>query len=468
MRAHAGRDRVRGRTANDMLSGRKERRNDTGAEAFRMLMNTFSELGKLKRDRATAHLVGMPWEHAEIFMQIARQEKCVISCRQLGRVCTGLMRAGYDTKGFRIKSKSCDFGPMAGFVCVDERLHKKGAAYNPRQKADVGHALHGDAWDKTHRWKATTEQVCLTEERFQELRNWCDDEVPDARIDPVQMNADVWGGTVARPVQIHYALRRETRHGDLVWALYYSDKALPRTAVTWRAFDVVAGSYELKPLLALVNPYPPYPVGHYKNCCTGDYDRFGVWPLKRRSVLGSRVGAASPAIFPPFGEDRRIAGMSTRTTLVGPPGHQKKAVDQQIEEFEDKRLGNINNRVHTVAEMVNSLVHWKLCGGRGPARDVIPHSDEAGRPFISGIDDHIIAFIPAPGANFIVGVESPGGVPVPAQWAAFFRIVDDLGFQIVLNTHWKAQMTAWGVGDLGTTGDMFGWRPGPDDPVRST
>jgi hypothetical protein len=205
-------------------------------------MNTFSELGKLKRDQAAAHLVGMPWEHAEIFMQIARQEKCVISSRQLGRVCTGLMRGGYDTKGFRMKSKSCGFGPMAGFICVDERLHKKGAAYNPKQKADVEHSLHGDAWDKTRRWKATTEQVCFTEERFQELRNWRDEEVRDARIDPVQMSADVWVETVARPVQIHYALRRETRHGDLVWALYYSDKALPRTAVTWRAWDSVAGS----------------------------------------------------------------------------------------------------------------------------------------------------------------------------------------------------------------------------------
>ena len=230
----------------------------------------------------------------------------------------------------------------------------------------------------------------------------------------------------------------------------------------------MAGSYELKPLLALVNPYPPYPVGHYKNCCTGDYDIFGVWPLKRRSVLGARVGRNSPAVFQPMGEDRRIAGMSTRTTLVGPPGQQKKAVDKQIEDFEDKRLGNISNRVHTVAQMINSLVHSKLSGGRGPARDVIHHSDEAGRPFISGIDDHIIAFIPAPGASYIVGVESPGGVPAPAQWAAFFRIVDDLGFQIILNTHWKAQMNAWGVGSLGTTGEMFGARPGPDDPVRST
>jgi hypothetical protein len=438
------------------------------------LMDTIVAMSQLKRDQAATHLVGMPWEHAQIFMQIARQEKCVISSRQLGRVCTGLMRGGYDTKGFRMKSKSCDFGPMAGFICVDERLHKKGAAYNPKQRVDVQHSLHGDAWDRTGKWKASTEQICLTEARFQELRGWDDDEVRDARIDPERMNDDIYVGTVVRPVLLHYVLRREERFGDRVWALYYGDKPLPRTPVTWRAWEVVYNSYGLRPLEALVNPYPAYPAGHYKNCCTGDYDLFGVWPLKQlrgSDALGAGNRFATPpgqlpTPYQPMGEDRRIAGMGSSVVMVGPPGQQMKAVDAQTAQWEDKRLGNISNRVHTVAQMINSSVQATNHGQ--PARDVIHHSDEAGRPFITGIDDHVIAFIPAPGSNFIVGIESPGGQPVIHQWASFFRAVDDFGFQVVLNTHWKAQMNAWGVGQIGTIGDSQGWRPGQNDPVRST
>lgn len=435
----------------------------------------FTNLAKLRRDQDAAHLVGMPMEHARVFMEVARQEKCVISSRQLGRVCTGLMRAGYDTKGFRMKSKSCDFGPMAGFICLDERLHKKGAAYNPKQKADIEHSLHGDAWDQTKKWKASTEQICITEERLQELRNWNDAEVREARIDPAQMNPDVWVGDVARPVELHYALHKERRHGDEVWALYHAPRALPRTPVVWRAaWEVTVGGYGISPVMALVNPYPAYPVGHYKNCCTGDYDLFGVWPLKRLRgsdtlPVGHQLATTNkPVPYQPMSEDRRIAGMSSSTVMVGPPGNQMKAVDKQIADWEDKRLGNISNRVHMVGQMLNSLVQATVNRGRGRARDIVHHSDEAGRPFITGIDDHIIAFIPASGASYIVGVESPGGRPNIEQWVAFFRLVDDLGYQLILNTHWKAQMNAWGIGNLGTIGDSRGWRTPHNDPVRST
>jgi hypothetical protein len=304
----------------------------------------------LKRDRDAANLVGMPWEHAQIFMQIAKQERCIISSRQLGRVCMGLMSGGYDTKGFRMKSKSCDFGPMAGFICVDERLHKKGAGYNKKQKEDVNHALHGDNWDRTGKWRASTEQICLTEARFKELREWSDPENSGARIDPVEVVPGTWIGTLLAPVRFDYVLRREERFGDTVYALYYTNETLSRQTVSWKFgnWSTLLQGNELKPLLALVNPYPPYPLGHYKNCCTGDYDLFGVWPIKKLvgvdafpQHIRARLGPLYAGIITPYdplGEDRRIAGMS-RTAAD---------MNRQTEAFEDLRLGNISNRVHTI------------------------------------------------------------------------------------------------------------------------
>ncbi len=406
----------------------------------------FRNLSLLKRDDDAAHLVGMPREHARVFAQAARQEKCIISSRQLGRVCTGLMREGYDTKGFRMKSKSCDFGPMAGFICVDERLHKKGTAYNPTQKADVEHSLHGDDWDTTGRWKAGVEQICLTETRLRELMAWDDDESREARINPQGAAGapDILYGSVTVPVRLNYVLRKEIRFNDPVWALYTTNQEI-KPIVFRSAWDVAAAGLKLKPLLALVNPYPPYPKGHYKNCCTGDYDLFGVWPKK--------------SIYQPLGEDRRIAGMPSMMTA-----QQRNA---QTVAWEDKRLGNMSNRVHTVAQVINSLAHG-LKGGKGVCRDVIHHSDEAGRPFISGIDDHIIAFIPMIGGQtFTVGVQSPRGVPNPVEWRAFLKVCDEAGYRIIVNTFWKAQLKMWGVEELGTTGDARGWRPSHASPVRS-
>ena len=184
------------------------------------------------------------------------------------------------------------------------------------------------------------------------------------------------------------------------------------------------GDLKLRPMEALTNPYPSYPRGHYKNCCTGDYDLFGVWPQKRN--------------YQAQGEDRRIAGMN--------PAGGKAANDQTIA-WEDKRLGNVSNRVHTVAQMLNSAANM----GMTPCRNIVNHSDEAGRPFISGIDDHVIAFIPGPqGQDYIVGVESPRGMPVVHQWQAFFQLCIDMNFQIIVNAHWMGQSAA--VGSLTQTG----------------
>jgi hypothetical protein len=35
----------------------------------------------------------------------------VISCREVGAVCTGLIEEGYALKGFRVDTKSCNWGP---------------------------------------------------------------------------------------------------------------------------------------------------------------------------------------------------------------------------------------------------------------------------------------------------------------------------------------------------------------------
>ncbi len=407
------------------------------------LTKIFSDLSALKQGQSAAHLVGMPWEHALIFLHAAKAQNCVISSRQLGRVCTTLMAEGYDTKGFRMHSKSCDFGPMAGFICVDARLHKKGASYDATQRKDVAHAMHGDTWDKTRKWKATTVQICLSDARLNELKSWEDAENANARIVTTPVSADLQIGTVLTPVNLHYVLRKEQRNGDQVWALYYTDNPLPLKPVVWRApWEIMVRSYALKPLESLVNPYPPHPNGHYKNACTGDYDLFGVWPRK--------------TAFSAQGEDQRIAGM---------PNHPGVA-NAQIEEWEDKRTGNISDRTALVAGVINSMVHSDLRFGKGAARDVVHHSDEAGRPFISGIDDHIIAFIPNP--PMIVAVESPRGVPIQAQWTKFLRSVHKLGFKVILNVHWKRQMLAWGIGDIGTLGNAHGVRSAHNSPGRST
>ncbi|MSO24253.1 MAG: hypothetical protein EXQ58_13645 [Acidobacteria bacterium] len=81
---------------------------------------------KLNRPADLVNPIGMPNLHAAAFRDVAMLEKCVIIVRATGPTCPGLLEEGYDTKGYRIHGKSCDWGPMAGIVLRDPRLNKAG------------------------------------------------------------------------------------------------------------------------------------------------------------------------------------------------------------------------------------------------------------------------------------------------------------------------------------------------------
>src|SRR5262245_54004436 len=69
-------------------------------------------------------LTGIPTQHAAVFQQVADQKSVMISSRAVGKWATGLILESYATKGFHNKAKSCNWGPMAGFVLADPRFTK--------------------------------------------------------------------------------------------------------------------------------------------------------------------------------------------------------------------------------------------------------------------------------------------------------------------------------------------------------
>lgn len=417
-------------------------------------------MGNIHQGNKAAHLVGMPLEHVETFKQAAVQMQCVLSSRQLGRVCTSLIREGYSTKGFRIKSKSCDFGPMAGFVCHDPRFHKKGPGHDKKQLEDIEHAIHGDAWDGTGEWKASTQQICLTDDRLHELIHWPldDRDFSNARIYPMHYSSNWKAGSISFGGRIMtYLLHRERRNGNQVWALYETQHNIPELDRKFKIsfmFDTIIGSklptWELerlkaKPVLALTNPYPPYPRGHYKNACTGDYDLFGVWPKY--------------SDFDIYGEDCRVGGM-----VPGMAAGSQRRRNDQIIRSEDQRVGNISDRIALAAGTINSLVP-PVKGGAptGCSSNIVNHSDEAGRPFVKDIEDHVIAFVPLAGNEVLVlGMESPeekNGSRNPKavqQWKAFIEICHVAGYQVIANAGWMGFMRELRVDRLITTGAAQG------------
>lgn len=85
--------------------------------------------------------------HSETFQSVATSSQCVIASRAVGKFATGLLRDGYATKGFHNKAKSCNWGPMAGFVLSDPRFTKRGDSREAmqEQRTDLFKAFKGGA-----------------------------------------------------------------------------------------------------------------------------------------------------------------------------------------------------------------------------------------------------------------------------------------------------------------------------------
>jgi hypothetical protein len=69
---------------------------------------------------------GFPPYMIQAFLLAATQTKTIISSRTPGGAGIDLIAANYDLKGFQIKCKSCDWGPMAGFICQLPFFNKAG------------------------------------------------------------------------------------------------------------------------------------------------------------------------------------------------------------------------------------------------------------------------------------------------------------------------------------------------------
>jgi hypothetical protein len=78
------------------------------------------------RGKIEGPLEGFPGDISEVFKSVADEKKTIIISRVPGPATLTLIDEGYDLKGYHIKAKSCDWGPMAGFLCKHPLFNKKG------------------------------------------------------------------------------------------------------------------------------------------------------------------------------------------------------------------------------------------------------------------------------------------------------------------------------------------------------
>jgi len=99
---------------------------------------------------------GFPKKVSEAFQKAADELNCVIWSRVPGKVCTTLIDEGYNLKPFYVHGKSCNWGPMAGFVCQLPALNKAGASkmiYNLNEHVNSLKWLSEKQVESIRRWE---------------------------------------------------------------------------------------------------------------------------------------------------------------------------------------------------------------------------------------------------------------------------------------------------------------------------
>lgn len=378
---------------------------------------------------------GIPKRQAEAFAQVAQEQNCIILSRVPGSSCLDLLEAGYDAKSFHIKGKSCNWGPMVGFVCLDPLLNKNGINGATSNAKEHKKSLTNPYEGKT----ASCTPIQIEQKHLDNLINSKAIEVSKEGADcllgtakngdlkfsfMLQKNGDLWSLYYCLE-EAYSTIKKGFTPEDLVTAFttnlggqlkeedkpYYSAVAKKLLDTCPEASWKTVKNKRYAPILAMTNPNIQYPTGDYHNAITGDYDLFAVWPFGKDDT------------------DKRVAGMKEST------GDKTIVKAESSSAMIGKTVGNISERIYLIAQLINSVINEKY-GKPQPNR--VYHSDEGGRPFVNDLDLPVAVFTPgfkAGYTGFIVSTVEELGARIQDYAAKGYTIFVNKGWRDALAGH---------------------------------
>lgn len=318
---------------------------------------------------------GFVVSHAGPCQEVANNLNAIILFREPGKMAEGLISEKYGMKGFRIDTKSCDWGPMSGFVCADPRLTKD-AKYEQKnanwtEEAVTGHIVEkffGSVDDPE--WVADVMPIVISQNRIDYLKS-------EGKINPQPDGADLVGestgtkgqGTINwRLVPVSNATNWWLKNAGGYYVLCVNNRATtpfkqrrPSTLpdpILFRGHETVLG---------LINPGTKE--RGFKACVTADYDLFAIFPKAGGADAMAAKHNANAAILAKTGG----AASSMAAGVARMPGIDDRLQSQGNREHH--RFGDVSARVM----MVKTALNTALIGcGALEGGNAIHHNDEAG------------------------------------------------------------------------------------------
>jgi len=331
-------------------------------------------------------LAGIPQAHSAVFAKVAEETNSVVSTRAVGIYATQLINEGYATKGYHVKAKSCDWGPMAGFVLADPALGKKGTGGKAVgwQENKVAEAINKYGAMAIPLYISETRRNGLPALMLRAKKHYKQQKVSD---DMYTITAAAKDGQHHTFVLIKVAsLQQGSRAynpSSSDWAVCYGpDNELVQACADARKQVVTLETGQTYvQLCGLTNPlgYGAKAPSNFKGVQTGDYDLWGVFPKERffseeeRQVVRAATNGKKDNFL-----QRDVDGSDTFIRTYEEYGRQEGA-----------HTGNLSLLLEEIAVRVNAG-----CMKAGSGGWVVHHSDEAGRPMVDELDYEAVVYFP--------------------------------------------------------------------------
>lgn len=281
--------------------------------------------GLITERQAVISQTGIATEHLAPLQALAEEQQLVISFRPVETTATGLISAGYPTKNFNIKGKSSNWGPMAGFIPVDQFYSK----------------LCGEKHETELMNKKVTE--CLRDGHAT---------AGNLQLSPQRINELTTMGLLIchQPDKNGFiTLEAKSPHGHP-----YLFTAKPAADDTY-AIYVQKDDTQVR---VLCSPQLNKPL-------TADYDLMIVAPHIRD--FGSKDIPRNP--------DVSADAFAKKRSYLLRRGSTKEIIHQELLEREDPRLGNNTPRIAALIPLINASLF------REDGKEVVHHSMDATNPF---------------------------------------------------------------------------------------
>ncbi|WP_337236594.1 anthrax toxin-like adenylyl cyclase domain-containing protein [Proteus faecis] len=373
--------------------------------------NSFSELNKIEKKKTLKSLgnnkkneinkvkVGMPSKDQKIFSQIAEEKGLIIGVRPIDTNSTSLISSGeYSSKNLAIKAKSSDWGPMAGFIPVNQSLAKASAQKDLlKYNEAVADAIKNGV--------ASMRELYLSAERVNEL------------IESKVINCLYDKNT---------SLKFEVIHNNKIYEFF-----LELTIIDNKQYYLVQynNQFGIEPVLVMADPISNKPM-------IADYDLFTV--IYPYSHLGTNTRVNIPVSWEEWKQSVNYAELTDKQKML----YNDKLL---YEKNEGNQLGFISQQIKELKNELNTAL------GRPIGMEIVHHGADDANPF-AVIHDNFPATFFIPKSLFdkplnsknqtlddLFYINNNGTVVLqsPDEFSKFQQFMIDLGYIAPLNEKWN-------------------------------